>query len=127
MSAADIACRFAEVAWKQYEAENWRSALSLYQCALDLDPGNEEARHWHFSCGYCFQELNRFNEAVESYTKSIEFKPDLRLLWNRAYCLRELQRYEQALADYDKILTLCKRKKTDSASAYANRSDVWSG
>ncbi|MEA5614969.1 tetratricopeptide repeat protein, partial [Nodularia spumigena] len=57
-------------------------------------------------------------EAVASYDRALEFKPDYHQAWNnRGYALRNLGRYEEAIASFDKALEI----KPDYHQAWYNR------
>ncbi|WP_292865056.1 CHAT domain-containing tetratricopeptide repeat protein [Nostoc sp. LPT] len=62
--------------------------------------------------------LERYEEAVASFDKAIEFKPDFDLAWNnRGYALGFLERYEEAVASFDKAIEF----KPDFDLAWNNR------
>jgi tetratricopeptide (TPR) repeat protein len=64
------------------------------------------------------RELGRYEEAVASYDKAIEIKPDNDSAWNnRGNALDELGRYSEAIASYDKAIEI----KPDNDSAWHNR------
>ncbi|KAB8321224.1 CHAT domain-containing protein, partial [Tolypothrix campylonemoides VB511288] len=53
------------------------------------------------------EKLGRYDDAVASYDKAIEIKPDKHEAWyNRGIALRHLKRYEDAVASYDEALRL---------------------
>ena len=67
------------------------------------------------------RSLERHEEAIASYDKAIELKPDFHSAWyNRGIALHKLERYEQALASYDKAIEL----KPDKHEALVNKGDV---
>ncbi len=46
-----------------------------------------------------------YQEAISSYDKALEFKPDYHLAWHkRGWSLHKLGRYEEAISSYDKAL-----------------------
>lgn len=50
---------------------------------------------------------HRYDDAVASYDKAIEIKPDYCEVWNnRGIALNELQRYTEAIVSYDKALEI---------------------
>ena len=68
------------------------------------------ASHW--------RELKRFDEALQSYDRAIQLKPDFaEAYYNRGLALVELKRFEEALQSYDRAIQL----KPDFAEAYSNR------
>ncbi len=59
-----------------------------------------------------------YEEAIASYDKAIELKPDYHNTWyNRGIALRNLNRYEKAIASYDKAIEF----KPDDVAAWNNR------
>jgi superkiller protein 3 len=57
-------------------------------------------------------------EAIASYDKALELKPDLHEAWNnRGYALGKLGRLEAAIASYDKALEI----KPDYHEAFYNK------
>ncbi|MDB9512012.1 tetratricopeptide repeat protein, partial [Kamptonema animale CS-326] len=62
--------------------------------------------------------LGRFEEAIASYGKAIEFKPDYHGAWNnRGLALGNLGRFEEAIASWDKAIEF----KPDFHEAWYNR------
>jgi hypothetical protein len=63
-------------------------------------------------------DLNRYEEALESYSRALELKPDYPDAYNnRGITLHDLKRYEEALESYSRALEL----KPDYPDAYNNR------
>jgi len=53
------------------------------------------------------EALQRYEEALASYDKAIEIKPDNYYAWqNRGSALGYLQRYEEAIASYKKVIEI---------------------
>ncbi len=70
------------------------------------------------SIGNPFYNLGRKEDAISSYDKAIEFKPDLHEAWfNRGNALSDLGRNEDAISSYDKAIEL----KPDLHEAWFNR------
>ncbi|UJB71581.1 tetratricopeptide repeat protein [Acaryochloris sp. 'Moss Beach'] len=68
--------------------------------------------------GKDYFELELFEEAIASYDKALEFKPDKDQAWyNRGVALGNLGRYEDEIASYDKALQF----KPDKDEAWYNR------
>ena len=60
----------------------------------------------------------RYSEAIASYDKALEIKPDYHEAWNnRGIAFYYLQRYSEAIASYDKALEI----KPDDHEAWNNR------
>ncbi|MDZ8257242.1 tetratricopeptide repeat protein [Nostoc sp. ChiQUE01b] len=59
-----------------------------------------------------------YKEAIASYDKALEFKPDYHQAWyNRGIALRNLRRNEEAIASYDKALEI----EPDNYQAWVSR------
>ncbi|BDM82666.1 TPR end-of-group domain-containing protein [Acaryochloris marina] len=57
--------------------------------------------------GNSYSEIKDFEEAIASYDKALEFKPDKDEVWyNRGVALGNLRRFDEAIASYDKALEL---------------------
>ncbi|WP_414588282.1 CHAT domain-containing protein, partial [Scytonema sp. PCC 10023] len=68
--------------------------------------------------GVALGNLGRHEEAIASYDKAIEIKPDYDSAWNnRGVALGNLGRYEDAVASYNKAIEI----KPDDDSAWYNR------
>ena len=68
--------------------------------------------------GRLFGAGNEYEEAIASYDKALEIKPDYHEAWNnRGNALRNLGRLEEAIASYDKALEI----KPDYHLAWNNR------
>jgi predicted negative regulator of RcsB-dependent stress response len=79
-----------------------------------------EAETW-FTQGVYQQETGNLEEALASYDKALELRPDLYGIWfNRANALSDLQRLEEALASYDKALEF----KPDLYEGWYNRGNA---
>ena len=80
-----------------YDFFDGKGALSCYQKALELEPGNEKALQ-----GYAralFDE-EHYQEALDAYDQLLALQPDKKsYLLNRAVCLTNLKRYADALKD----------------------------
>jgi tetratricopeptide (TPR) repeat protein len=97
-----------------YKKEDYVSAL---QQAEKLVAIRGNAVDWSIQ-GYCLGCLKRYEEAITSYDKALEIKPDYHEAWNnRGIALRKLGRYEEAIASYDKALEI----KPDFHQAWYNR------
>ena len=69
----------------------------------------------------CVVDLGRYEEAIASYDKAVEFKPDDHQAWNnRGVALFNLGRYEEAIASFDKVVEF----KPDLHEAWNNRGNA---
>lgn len=65
-----------------------------------------EAETW-FTQGVEQQQAGNIGEAIASYDKALEVRPDLYGVWfNRGNALSDLGRLEEAIASYDKVIEL---------------------
>lgn len=104
------------ISWHQQG--DLRSALSMYQQVLSVDPENFTALH---CLGILFGQLGRFEDALVAFTKaSIVHPNDFAAHYNRGKALQELKRYDEALDAYNKTLKL----NNNYADAYNNRGIV---
>ncbi|MER3435672.1 MAG: hypothetical protein C4288_20350, partial [Leptolyngbya sp. ERB_1_1] len=72
-------------------------------------------------CGNALCRLERYEEAITSYDKAVEIKPDKHEAWNnRGVALSALGRKEEAITSYDKAVEI----KPDYHKAWDNRGDV---
>jgi len=71
-----------------------------------------------FNVANGLEEPNHYEEAIASYDKAIEFKPDYPDAWyNRGAALGKLECFEEAIASYDQALVI----KDDYLNAWNNR------
>ena len=76
-----------------------------------------------YKLGNGFYELKAYEEAIASYDKAIEIKPDKHEAWsNRGISLDDLGRKEEAIASYEKAIEF----KPDYDKAYYNRACSYS-
>ena len=65
--------------------------------------------------------MGRLEQAIASYDKAVEIKPDKDEAWNnRGIALGKLGRLEQAIVSYDKVLAI----KPDNNEAWLNRASA---
>ncbi len=58
---------------KELGQENWSAALTCFQKAKEKNPQNADV--W-FQLGYCYDELGRYQDAIEAFKQAIRIKPD---------------------------------------------------
>ncbi|MGB7058773.1 MAG: tetratricopeptide repeat protein, partial [Geitlerinemataceae cyanobacterium] len=79
--------------------------------------GERKAQLWREK-GRLLAVEEEYEEAIASYDKAVEFKPDLHEAWNnRGVALGNLGRYEEEIASYDKAVEF----KPDDHQAWYNR------
>jgi len=95
--------------------EKFREAMDLVKETLALDTKNPELS---LNQGLLFSKEGQHEEALTSYERAIELKPDYAEAWsNRGVALNDLRHPEEALASYDRAIEL----KPDYAEAWSNR------
>jgi tetratricopeptide (TPR) repeat protein len=88
----------------------------------DLIPTVTQSAEYYFKQGNAFYFEKQYEEAVASYKKALEFKPNDSVVWsNLGVVLRNLSRYEEAIASYRKALEL----KPDYSEAWCNLGIVY--
>ncbi|MGK7928002.1 MAG: tetratricopeptide repeat protein [Spirulina sp.] len=86
------------------------------KCLCVTDP-EFSLRVFLWDLGNFFNNLGQYEQALASYNKAIEFKPDKPESWNnRGVVLDDLGRYEEAIASYDKAIEI----KPDDHEAWYN-------
>ena len=79
-------------------------AAELISIALQNNPLNASAHH---NLGLALQELQRFEEAIVSFTQAVSIKEDYaQAIFNRGLALHAAGRLDHALADFDKTIEL---------------------
>ena len=94
--------------------KEYLSAIELISRAITINPNSASA---HFNLGNILQKINRTNDAIASFDKAIDIKPDHELYLLRGNALHEVKRLDEALASYDEALKL----KADDFMAFSNR------
>ncbi|MEO0645618.1 MAG: glycosyltransferase [Cyanobacteria bacterium J06650_10] len=86
------------------EQSLWDKALSLYLKIEDIEPNNWEN---HVFAGDALVNLERWEEAAQSYEKSLTLKADFDwALHNLGFALAKLGQWDRALGCYQKLLEL---------------------
>ncbi len=74
-----------------------------------------------FNVGNALDDLGRYEEAIASFDKAIEFEPDFHEAWNnRGAALGYLERYEEVIASCDKAIEF----EPDFHEAWSNRGNA---
>jgi tetratricopeptide (TPR) repeat protein len=85
---------------------------------IEHEIDNEQKAELFFELGYLQRVRENHEEAISSYDKAVEFKPDFHEAWNkRGNSLDDLGRYEEAISSYDKAVEF----KPDFHDAWYNR------
>ena len=93
---------YRQRAYSSIQQGDFTAALDDLGHALSLD--DQDAETW-LNHGLALSKLKRWREAMHSYTKAIELKPDLEKAYlNRGNILYRLELYRQALDDYNVAL-----------------------
>jgi len=97
--------------------KEYLSAFELISQAITINPNSAAA---HFNLGNVLKSLNKINDAIASYDKAINIKPDHELYLFRGIAFHELKKLDEALTSYDESIKL----KPDACVAYSNRGQV---
>jgi len=97
--------------------KEYLSAFELISQAITINPNSAAA---HFNLGNVLKSLNKINDAIASYDKAINIKPDHELYFLRGIAFHELKKLDEALTSYDESIKL----KPDAFTAYSNRGSV---
>jgi tetratricopeptide (TPR) repeat protein len=98
-----------------FSARQWLEALNLFDLVLEINPAIFNYR------GICLRHLGRYEEAIISYDRAIEFKPNKDETWyNRGIALHNLGKYEKAILSYDLAIEL----KPNNDEAWYNRGNL---
>jgi len=85
---------------------------------IEHEIDNEQKAELFFELGYLQRVRENNEEAISSYDKAVEFKPDDHEAWyNRGISLKNLGRDEEAISSYDKVVEF----KPDKHEAWYNR------
>ena len=93
--------------------KEYQSAFELLSQAININPNNAAV---HFNLANTLKELNKINDAIASYDKAIDIKPDYEIYSLRGLALYQLEKYDEAISSYDESIKL----KPDPI-AYCNR------
>ncbi|MGB7442146.1 MAG: tetratricopeptide repeat protein [Coleofasciculaceae cyanobacterium] len=118
--------KFAALLYKsrrcpESQCGNWlqKAKAQAEQIATPADP--EFSSGLFLWVGYSLYQLGQYEEALASYEKALEIKPDLHEAWyNRGVALYKLGRYEEAIASYEKALEI----KPDNYAAWNNKGNA---
>ena len=97
--------------------KEYLSAFELISQAITINPNSAAA---HFNLGNVLKSLNKINDAIASYDKAINIKPDHELYFLRGIAFHELKKLDEALTSYDESIKL----KPDAFATYSNRGSV---
>ena len=95
---------FVELNWVLDAAQDFDSALSCCEAAIELQPKSDYA--W-YAKGVALTALGRKEEAIAAYDAALAIKPDQRKVFNKkGAALSALGRNEEAISAYDAALTM---------------------
>jgi len=96
----------------------FKSGIGCYDESLKL----EEYAGSYNNRGIAYAKLNKYEQAIEDFSKAIELDPDFAEAYNnRGLSYAELNEHEQAIKDYDKAIEL----NPNYAVAYNNRGNAY--
>ncbi|NCS26352.1 MAG: tetratricopeptide repeat protein, partial [Microcystis aeruginosa BS13-02] len=106
--------------YKQFTPQQRQEKLAEIKAYLSDSPSLDPVQAselWHKK-GLIHQMGKEYEQAIASYDRALEFKPDYHKAWNnRGNALDDLGRFEQAIASWDRALEF----KPDYHEAWYNR------
>ena len=89
---------------KAYENNDFKSAVTYYTKAIELDPKYAAAFRGR---GDCYGELKKYPESISEYNKAIELDPKYITAYNgRGLSYNDLKKHSEAIADFTKAIEL---------------------
>lgn len=90
---------------EKFEQHAWAEASVYFERAIKKQPTDVSL---YLKLGRCYDELNRFNEAIDAYGKAIAIETitDSDALFRYAEALLALEKYDRALDVYQQLLAL---------------------
>jgi len=96
------------------DRELFKSGIECYDVSLKL----KECAEAYSNRGIAYAKLNKYEQAIEDFSKAIELNPDdAEAYYNRGLAYAKLNEHEQAIEDYGKAIKL----NPNYAEAYNNR------
>jgi tetratricopeptide (TPR) repeat protein len=81
----------------------------------------DERAKFYYNLGVDYDDIGRYEEALEAYNKAIKIKPDYHEAWsNKGNALRKLGRYNEALEACNKAIEI----KPDHNEAWLNKGNA---
>jgi len=97
--------------------------LAKIKSYLEEEPDSEASSGLWFEKGLIHTAAKEYEEAIASYDRALQFKPDDHQAWNnRGIALGDLGRYEEAIASFDRALQI----KPDNHKAWGNKACAYS-
>ncbi len=97
------------------DAEQWNEALAELEAAITINPRNPA---WHAQRGQILDQLERYDEAVEAYSRACELgDPPTELMTALGIDLIRTEKLEEAIQLYEKLA----RAHPDYEPAYCHR------
>jgi tetratricopeptide (TPR) repeat protein len=110
--------------WEKFQGGDYKGAIALFErCISEGDLTKASLARTHRNIGLALRLDKRPDEAIKSYNKAIELKPDdvHQDYVNRGNAYSDLQEFEKALLDYAEAQKLF----PDYNEAYYNRGIVF--
>jgi tetratricopeptide (TPR) repeat protein len=99
--------------------QRYDEALNVYEQVIKNNPDDSLA--WHNRGELLAQGKKDYKEAIKSYEKSLEFKPEFYPAWlGKGLALTSLKQYTEALTAFDKAIDI----EANDAFVWANRGFV---
>jgi len=101
----------------ELQTNNAAAAVELISRAIKLQPRNAA---FHANLGFALEKLRRLDDAIASYDRALEIKPDADQFYRRGNILHQLKRFADSLDSYDRALSL----KPNYVEALNNRGNA---
>ncbi len=87
---------------------NYKKAIETYDTLLSkFKPDRASTTDAYYNRGLVYQNLEKYDEAIEDYTKAIHLDPDFALAYNnRGVVYHNLEKYDEAIEDYTEAIRL---------------------
>jgi len=81
--------------------------IEINELIAELHQSSDQKAFLLFEQGNIFLSSKQYEEAIASYDRALQFKPDLYEAWNnRGNALGNLDRHEEAIASYDRVVQI---------------------
>jgi Flp pilus assembly protein TadD len=114
--SANVEMASMHITWERSEIEDYlalngneriEKLLEIQELIDEPNQADDRRAELYLEQGLIHGLNNEFEEAIASFDKALEIKPEDHEVWNgRSYALGELGRYEEAIASYDQALEI---------------------
>lgn len=85
----------------EQDTEDYQKALVSYTEALKF---NSQSEILYLERGFIYQNLKKYHESIQDYTKAIELSPSNTAYFERGRVYEDLKQYDEAIADYTQAI-----------------------